>query len=107
MELDPSVYTVAWIASLEIEAKAALYMLDNRHEGRFSWSHGNDYLFHAGDINGHNVIIATLPSGQDCGTGAAAALASQIKPLFTNIKFGLLVGVAAGLPNLSPESPSL
>ena len=101
MELDPSLYTVAWIAPLEIEARAALHLLDNRHRGQFPWSYGYDYLFHAGDINGHNVIIATLPSGQEYGTGSAAALASQIKTFFPNIRFGLLVGVAAGLPNLS------
>jgi nucleoside phosphorylase len=105
MELDPNLYTVAWIAPLEIEARAALYMLDNRHQGQFRWSHGYNYLFHAGDINGHNVIIATLPSGEVYGTSSAAALASQIKILFPNIRFGLLVGVAAGLPNLSRTPP--
>ncbi|THC90159.1 hypothetical protein EYZ11_010386 [Aspergillus tanneri] len=105
MELDPNFYTVAWIAPLEIEARAALHLLDNRHQGQFPWSYGYDYLFHAGDINGHNVIIATLPSGQEYGTGSAAALASQIKASFPNIRFGLLVGVAAGLPNLSRSPP--
>ncbi|CRG88818.1 hypothetical protein PISL3812_05853 [Talaromyces islandicus] len=105
MELDPNLYTVAWIAPLEIEAKAALYMLDNRHEGRFTWKPGYDCLFHVGDINGHNVIIATLPAGQQLDTGSAAALANQIKTFFPNIRFGLLVGVATGLPNLSKSPP--
>jgi nucleoside phosphorylase len=105
MELDPNLYTVAWIAPLEIEARAALHMLDNRHRGRFPWSYGYDYLFHAGDINRHNVIVATLPSGQDYGTGSAAALASQMKTFFPNIRFGLLVGIAAGLPNLLRSPP--
>ncbi|KAF4954445.1 hypothetical protein FGADI_5223 [Fusarium gaditjirri] len=99
-ELDPALYTIAWIAPLEIEAQAALHMLDNRHDGRFPTSRGDDYIFLAGDINGHNVVIATLPAGQEYGTGSAAALASQIKKFFTNLWFGLLVGVAAGLPNL-------
>lgn len=103
MELDPNCYTVAWIAPLEIEARAALHLLDERHRGQFPWSTGFDYLFHAGEIHGHNVIIATLPSGQEYGTGSAAALASQIKVLFTNIRFGLLVGVAAGLPSPSRD----
>jgi nucleoside phosphorylase len=105
MELDPSLYTVAWIAPLEIEARAALHMLDHRHDGRFPWSYGYDYLFHAGGIDRHNVIVATLPAGQEYGTGSAAALASQIKTFFPNMQFGLLVGVAAGLPNLSRNPP--
>ncbi|KAL6895735.1 hypothetical protein HDV57DRAFT_506980 [Trichoderma longibrachiatum] len=76
-------------------------MLDNRHPGRFPSKRGNDYIFHAGDACGHNIIIATLPAGDLYGTGSAAALANQVKNFFPNLWFGLLVGVAAGLPNLS------
>ncbi|KAJ1325413.1 adenosylhomocysteine nucleosidase [Microdochium nivale] len=104
-ELDPAAYTVAWIAPLEIEAQAALHMLDHKHRGYFPISRGDDYIFLAGDILGHNVIIATLPAGQEYGTGSAAALASQVKKFFPNLWFGLLVGVAAGLPNLSRSPP--
>lgn len=99
--LDPNNYTVAWIAPLEIEAQAALHMLDERHHGRFSVCRGDDYIYHAGEMGGHNIIIATLPAGQEYGTGSAGALASQTKAFFPNLWFGLLVGVAAGLPNLS------
>ncbi|KAJ1328960.1 adenosylhomocysteine nucleosidase [Microdochium nivale] len=80
-------------------------MLDHKHHGYFSISRGDDYVFLAGDILGHNVIIATLPAGQEYGTGSAAALASQVKRFFPNLWFGLLVGVAAGLPNLSRLPP--
>jgi hypothetical protein len=104
-ELDAALYTIAWIAPLEIEAQAARHMLDNRHDGKFPISRGDDYVFLAGDINGHNIVIATLPPGQEYGTGSAAALASQIKKFFTNLWFGLLVGVAAGLPNLRKIPP--
>ncbi|KAI0908752.1 purine and uridine phosphorylase [Ustulina deusta] len=99
-ELDPALYTVVWIAPLPIEARAALHMMDNIHDGRFTMSRGDDYVFLAGDMLGHNIIIATLPAGQEYGTGSAAALASQAKKFFPNLWFGLLVGVAAGLPNL-------
>ncbi|KAF5647835.1 calcium-independent phospholipase [Fusarium tjaetaba] len=104
-DLDPALYTIAWIAPLEIEAQAALHMLDHKHEGRFPTSRGDDYVFEAGDINGHNIIIATLPIGQEYGTGSAAAIASQIKKFFPNLWFGLLVGVAAGLPNHQKDPP--
>ena len=103
--LDPELYTVAWMAPLEIEARAALLMLDNRHRGRFPVSKGDDYIFQAGDVCGHNVIIASLPAGQEYGVGSAAALAAQVKKCFPNLWFGLLVGVAAGLPNLSGSKP--
>ncbi|WAO95575.1 Hypothetical protein NCS54_01320400 [Fusarium falciforme] len=103
--LDPALYTIAWIAPLDIDAQAALYMLDNRHNGRFPVSRGDDYVFQAGDINGHNIIITTLPEGQKYGPGSAAALASQVKRFFPNLWFGLLVGVAAGLPNLTGSPP--
>ena len=88
-QLDPELYTVAWLAPLEIEAQAALLMLDHRHQARFPLSRGDDYVFQAGDICGHNVIIATLPAGQEYGTGSAAALArpaaerSSVSPLGT------------------------
>ena len=102
-ELNPELYTAAWIAPLEVEAQAALHMMDHLHHGRFPVSRGNDYVFHAGDIFGHNIIVATLPAGQEYGTGSAAALASQVKKFFPNLWFGLLVGVAAGLPSLSRD----
>ncbi|KAJ4148226.1 hypothetical protein LMH87_002706 [Akanthomyces muscarius] len=103
--LNPAHYTVAWIAPLEIEARAALLLLDNRHPGGFPLSRGDDYIFLPGDVCGHNVIIATLPAGQEYGTGSAAAIASQVKKCFPNLWFGLLVGVAAGLPNFSRTPP--
>jgi hypothetical protein len=99
--LDPENYKVAWIAPLEIEAKAAVYLLDERHRGQFPVSRGDDYVFQAGAMGGHNIVIATLPAGEEYGTGSAAALASQLKKGFPNLWFGLLVGVAAGIPDLS------
>ncbi|KAH6851131.1 nucleoside phosphorylase domain-containing protein [Chaetomium sp. MPI-CAGE-AT-0009] len=104
-ELDPTLYNVAWIAPLEIEAQAALHMFDNIHPGSFRTGQGDDYLFHAGDVCGHNVVLATLPVGQEYGTGSAAALASQVKKCFPHLWFGLLVGVAAGLPKLTCSPP--
>ncbi|TQV97386.1 nacht and wd domain-containing protein [Cordyceps javanica] len=103
--LNPELYTVVWIAPLEIEAQAALHLMDNRHKGRFPVGRGDDYVFHAGTMCGHNAIVATLPAGQEYGTGSAGALAGQVKKFFPNLWFGLLVGVAAGLPSLSRTPP--
>lgn len=93
--LQPENYCIIWIAPLEIEAQAALNMLDHRHSGRFPMARGDDYVFQAGDMCGHNVAIATLPAGHEYGTGSAAALASQAKKFFPNLWFGLLVGVVS------------
>lgn len=103
--LRPEDYTIAWIAPLQIEARAALLLLDKPHQGRFPISRGHDYTYKAGEICGHNVIIATLPSGEVYGTGSAAAIAAQVKMFFPNLWLGLLVGVAAGLPNLQRDPP--
>lgn len=99
-------YTIAWIAVLPIEAEAALSAVDKLHKGQFECQRGDDYIYAGGEINGHNVVIATLPEGQTYGVGSAAALGSHIKARFPNIWFALLVGVAAGLPNLSPKPPA-
>ena len=99
-------YTVAWIAFLSIEAEAALGILDKQHHHQFKSVRGDDYIYIGGEINGHNVVVATWPAGQNYGVGAAAALISQVKARFSNIWFTLLVGVAAGLPNLLPSDPT-
>ncbi|KAF9761861.1 hypothetical protein IL306_003650 [Fusarium sp. DS 682] len=103
--LDPALYTIAWIAPLEIEARAALCLFDKVHDGDFPLARGSDYVFNAGTVCGHHVVLATLPPGQPYGTGSAGALAGQVKMSFPNLWFGLLVGVAAGLPNLSISPP--
>ncbi|KAL4736902.1 hypothetical protein BDV11DRAFT_192895 [Aspergillus similis] len=103
--LDPNLYTVAWIAPLEIEVQAARHVLDKVHSGTFPVGPGDDYLFHAGEIHGHNVVIATFAANQPYGTNSATSLASHVKRFFPNLWFGLLVGVAAGLPNLSCSPP--
>ncbi|CAG8977265.1 hypothetical protein HYALB_00009363 [Hymenoscyphus albidus] len=93
-------YQVAWIAPLRIEVRAALKMLDNVHDGNFESDAGDDYQYIGGDINGHNIIIATFPLETAYGGNSAAALASQVKKCMGNsLWFGLLVGIAAGLPN--------
>lgn len=103
--LDPAIYTIAWIAPLPIEARAALLMFEKEHDGRFPVGPGDDYIYRAGEIFGHNVVIATFPGGQEYGKSTAAAIASQIKKFFPRLELGLLVGVAAGLPNLDRDSP--
>ncbi|KAK0655716.1 hypothetical protein B0T16DRAFT_499757 [Cercophora newfieldiana] len=67
---------------LEIEARAALHLLDHRNRGHFFLARGDDYIFLAGDMCGHNIVISTLTAGQEYGAGSAAALTSQVKKFF-------------------------
>ncbi|KAI1777163.1 nucleoside phosphorylase domain-containing protein [Hypoxylon cercidicola] len=103
--LRPEDYRIVWIAPLRIEARAARLMLDKKHTGKFPVGQGDDHIYEAGEMCGHNIVIATLPFGQEYGTGSAAALAAQAKKFFPNLWFGFLVGVAAGIPDLK-RSPS-
>ena len=99
-------YTIAWIAPLEHDALAARSMLDNIHDDvKFPAGKSDDYTYFGGDINGHNVVVATIPSGHSHGVAAMASLARDIKAKFPDVLFGLLVGVASGIPDLSKKPP--
>ncbi|KAG8408684.1 hypothetical protein J3458_019705 [Metarhizium acridum] len=60
--LNPEDYRISIIA--------VTLMLDNRHRGRFPTARGYEYLYTPGEMGGHNVIIATLPAGEDFGVAA-------------------------------------
>jgi len=47
----------------------------------------------------HNVVIACLPAGA-YGTNAAATVAKDMLRTFICLRFGLLVGIRGGIPNL-------
>ncbi len=105
-ELDPELYTVAWIAPLKIEARAAPpYVGQETRRPVPSTPRRRLRVPGRRGLRRHNIVIATLPAGREYGTGSAAALASQVKKFFPNLWFGLLVGVAAGLPALSRTPP--
>lgn len=95
-------YSVAWIAPLPVEAKVA-YALMKKPTVVLTSEKVDDYVYIGGEISGHKVVLATLPAGTNYGPGAAASLVNQVKLRFPNLWFALLVGVAAGLPNLMPK----
>jgi nucleoside phosphorylase len=90
-------YTVGWVCALDVELNAARGMLDESYSPpvlpRKDW---NSYNF--GRIGDHNVVIACLPQGV-MGTIAAAQVATQMDSTFTDLKFGLLVGIGGGVPS--------
>jgi nucleoside phosphorylase len=96
-ELKYEDYTVAWICALPFEVTAAMFMLDELHDGEFPWRSGQESIYTAGSLNGHNVVIACLPKGE-YAIGAAARVVGQLRLCFPNLCFGLMVGIGAGVP---------
>ncbi|KAE8135747.1 hypothetical protein BDV38DRAFT_294460 [Aspergillus pseudotamarii] len=79
------------------KATAAKAMLDMLHH--LLPQTENDYNNYAlGSINGHNIVVACLPSGV-YGTIAASTVISQLCSTFPRIQFGLMVGIGGGVPS--------
>ena len=87
-------YTVAWICPLEVEQIAAMEMLDKEHE-RLPQPQRDHNAYTLGSIQGHNVVIAGLPT---TGNNSAATVVAQMKSTFGQLRFGLLVGIGGGVP---------
>jgi nucleoside phosphorylase len=78
---------------------AARAMLDEEHgpmPGQDAQDCNNYVLGH---VYSHNVVIACLPAGVD-GTNAAAIVAANMLRTFKGLRFGLIVGIGGGIPNL-------
>ncbi|KAN0070946.1 purine and uridine phosphorylase [Elaphomyces granulatus] len=94
-------YTVAWICALPLEAAAAKAMLDKTHS-QLSQSTGDDNAYTLGEISGHNIVIACLPSGV-YGIASAATVAANIRTTFASVRFGLMVGIGGGVPSTNND----
>lgn len=55
----------------------------------------NSYTW--GSIGEHNIVIASLPAGE-YGTASAAGVAITLLSSFPEVRFGLMVGIGAGVP---------
>ncbi|KAG8671003.1 hypothetical protein FPOAC1_004240 [Fusarium poae] len=89
-------YTVGWVCALPKEQTAALAMLDCEHPP-LSKHPSDKNAYSLGEVQGHNVVIACLPKGI-YGTNPAATVAARMLDTFPSIKFGLMVGIGAGIP---------
>ncbi|KAL2832131.1 hypothetical protein BDW59DRAFT_181455 [Aspergillus cavernicola] len=90
-------YTVGWICALPLELAASEGMLDKVHEGLMI-AEGDKNKYILGEINGHNVTMACLPTGS-IGQTPAATVAADMMHSFPRIRFGLMVGIGGGAPN--------
>ncbi|KAL6808739.1 pfs domain-containing protein [Trichoderma camerunense] len=101
---DPQQYTVGIITALDKELAAATAVLDEEHQKPQKFSRHpkdtNDYTW--GKIGEHNVVIASLAAGS-YGTVSAATTASSMITSLPHIRFGLMVGIGAGVPRLADK----
>ncbi|KAN0087168.1 hypothetical protein V8E54_000856 [Elaphomyces granulatus] len=94
-------YTVAWICALPLETAAAKAMLDKTHL-QLPQSAADDNAYILGEISGHNIVIACLPSGV-YGTVSAATVAANMRTTFPSVRFGLMVGIGGGVPSTNND----
>ena len=91
-------YTVGWIAALPIERAAAIAMFDDIHTKPLDFDQPlndtNSYTW--GRIGEHNIVLASLAAGV-YGLVSAATTAMPMLSSFPQIRFGLLVGIGAGI----------
>ena len=92
--LDPQAYRIGWICPLEVEKIAAMDMLDEEH-GSLPQNPADHNVYKLGSINNHNIVIAGLPTTGNC---SAATVVAQMRMTFTNLRYGLLVGIGGGVP---------
>ncbi|KIW20768.1 hypothetical protein PV08_01346 [Exophiala spinifera] len=95
---NPQDYTVGWICAISTERVAARAFLDEEHAPPeyVQTNDNNDYTL--GRVGKHNVVIAVAPDGE-YGTQSAAAVARDMMHTFPNVRIGLMVGIAGGVPS--------
>jgi nucleoside phosphorylase len=83
---------------MAVELAPVKAMLDEIHPSLPTLRDQNSYAL--GKIGGHNIVIAVLP---EIGTNSAATVAIQLMNDFPSVRFGLLVGIGGGVPDLENE----
>jgi nucleoside phosphorylase len=77
-------------------------MFDKTHPQLSSQPAGDNNAYTLGEISGHNIAMACLPSGM-YGTISAAAVAANMRTTFPSIPFGLMVGIGGGVPSTNND----
>ncbi|KAL2803315.1 hypothetical protein BJX63DRAFT_77013 [Aspergillus granulosus] len=94
-------YTIAWVCALPLEMAAAMTMLDEVHQSLPQPA--TDYnAYRLGNIIGHNVVVACLPSGV-YGTTSAATVIAHMCGTFPSLQFALMVGIGGGVPSKNAD----
>ncbi|KAF4868708.1 hypothetical protein CGCSCA1_v012208 [Colletotrichum siamense] len=101
-------YTIGWIAALDKELTAALAMLDETHgqPDDFEQNDKDSNNYSWGRVGDHNIVIASLGGGS-YGLVSAATTATCMANSLPHLRFGLLVGIGAGVPDLEQNDVRL
>ncbi|KAF3314682.1 hypothetical protein TWF173_004495 [Orbilia oligospora] len=94
-------YTIGWIAALPLELAAAKMMLDLIHT-KLPQESSDQNTYILGEIHGHNIAMACLPSGV-YGTTSAAIVVAHMLTTFRAIRFVLMVGIGGGVPSSTAD----
>ncbi|THW33865.1 WD40 repeat-like protein [Aureobasidium pullulans] len=94
-------YVVGWICPMRVEYTAALLMLDEEHE-ILGQDVADENIYTLGSINGHNVVLATLPK---TGNSPTARVMTNMSRTFQVLRFYLLVGIGGGIPVRTDDGP--
>lgn len=94
---DPNEYTVGWICAVATEYVAAQEFLDEEHPKLASQDANDNNIYTLGSIGQHKIVIACLPHW-NYGLVSAAHVARDMLRTFTNVRFGLMVGIGGGAP---------
>ncbi|USP79648.1 hypothetical protein yc1106_06922 [Curvularia clavata] len=95
-------YMVLWVCALPIELAAARAMLDEEHDiplpdARLSEGSNIKHIY--GRVGRHNVVITRLLKEKEGAYSAADTLVKDMMRVFTSLRFGLMVGIAGGVPS--------
>jgi hypothetical protein len=101
----PEEYTIGWIAAITHERAAATAILDEEHDRPIGFEqHKHDTNAYSwGRLGDHNTVVASLPAGEYELT-AAATTANSLRFSLPQIRFGLMVGIGAGVPQLEDSA---
>lgn len=98
-------YTIGWICALDLELAASMAVIDEENPSLPQHTaDSNSYTLCR--ICKHNVVMATLPSGQ-MGNNSAASVVSRMTLTFPAIRFGIMVGVGGGVPSVDENGKVL
>ncbi|KAL9048621.1 MAG: hypothetical protein Q9162_007629 [Coniocarpon cinnabarinum] len=93
----PEDFTIGWICALDTEFVAASALLDEEYPNVWAVSKNDENSYKLGRLGQHRVVIAVLPGGE-YGLSSATAVARDMAHTFTNLRFGLMVGIGGGAP---------
>lgn len=89
--------TIVWLCPLEIELRAAIAMLDRVSDDIPLRVRGQHVVYTVGEIGPHK--IAVVGYYQEQGLAASGSMAAEVVRDLPHLQFGLLVGIAGGMPS--------